>query len=719
MTPIPLVGCRPEPLGAYLKALGVMRLVSEQVDPSTRGWWQGDTFQLESTLHADELRTFLLKNYRPTPVLSPWNKDAGFKEGNSSATATLSALETDSDPRFGPYRTSIAAVRKVRDDPRWPALDKRQQVSLLRNNLPDEALDWLDAAIVLRTKKPAFPALLGAGGNFGRLELSPTFIARVRQVLATSPKESAASAAWLRASLYEEGSPALRADPIGQFAPGSAGGLRATGVGLAKPVSNPWDFVLIIEGSMLWSSGVARRLGSTESLASIPFTVAPSAAGQASLSARERPRAELWAPLWSHPMGLPELRRLFAEGRISWGNRQARSGSDAVRAIQTLGVDAGVDTFVRHVVADRMGQSPLAVAVGRFEVLNRPTVAVTATIDRWADEFIRAARGPRAPTSMGAAATALEHATFAARSGAPADLQQLLVAVADAEQVAGQTERRRAESEISPVPWVPARDWLTALDDGSPELRLAASLAVARDDGVTGTSVNAGVLRTLLRPMTPVGRRGDRFARVAWSHREAPVAGFGRRPLINVLGDALVARSEAQRSVTYDYEEIPGGGEPWFPAALNAKSGDAEALAADAVDLDRFGRLLRALLLLQPEPRFDGPPWRATEQTRSRPDPAWRLLAPFYSRHPLPMNQGNPSVRLRPRTSWARRLVAGDVEGVLADALLRWRLAERPTNYRRSSAATLARMANGPRLAAALLTCPPPGDLRRAAKAVT
>jgi CRISPR-associated protein Csx17 len=34
-----LRGCTPEPLMSYLKALGILRLVSEQKDNNTRGWW--------------------------------------------------------------------------------------------------------------------------------------------------------------------------------------------------------------------------------------------------------------------------------------------------------------------------------------------------------------------------------------------------------------------------------------------------------------------------------------------------------------------------------------------------------------------------------------------------------------------------------------------------------------------------------------------------------
>ena len=37
-----LPGCTPEPLMAYLKALGILRLVREQKDSNARCWWEND-----------------------------------------------------------------------------------------------------------------------------------------------------------------------------------------------------------------------------------------------------------------------------------------------------------------------------------------------------------------------------------------------------------------------------------------------------------------------------------------------------------------------------------------------------------------------------------------------------------------------------------------------------------------------------------------------------
>src|SRR5260370_42561854 len=62
----------------YLKALGVLRLVSEQKDGEARGYWRDGIFVLEATLDPNGLLTFFLQQYSPTPLLAPWNGGSGF-----------------------------------------------------------------------------------------------------------------------------------------------------------------------------------------------------------------------------------------------------------------------------------------------------------------------------------------------------------------------------------------------------------------------------------------------------------------------------------------------------------------------------------------------------------------------------------------------------------------------------------------------------------------
>lgn len=710
-----LAACRPEPVGAYLKALGVLRLLSIQRDHAARGWWHGDVFEIETSIDADGLVAFFLQEYRPTPVLSPWNEDAGFKEGNSTATKTLHAVENSDDPRLAPYREAISVVRSVRDQASWQILDKEQQVSLLRNRLPDDALDWLDAAVVLRSDRPAFPALLGSGGNFGRLELSPNFMDRILRVLEPTPKAATRSQEWLRSALFDEGAPQLRTDAIGQFDPGAAGGVRADAVGGGKSMTNPWDFILTIEGSVLWASGVSRRLGGTTSMASVPFTVEPSLVGQASLSVGESAKAELWAPLWDEPLGLAGLRRLFAEGRISWSAGQAKSGLDATRAIFTLGVDAGLSGFVRHLVAERHGQSTLAVPIGRFPVDVRPGVAVQASLDPWVERLRRAASGRSAPVSLVRDAHRVQQAMFDAASGTATDLQALLIAVATTEATLAHSARARAYGPVPPVGWLPAEEWLPALDDGSIEVRLAAAVALARDEAVKDPKL--GLVRSIVRPVElRSGKGGDRYAWIDWGPGEPAVGGLGTRQVTDVLADVLVTRSMAER-VDRAHDDVGRGVEPWFPAAFDAQPGDAETFASGQVDHARLSDLLSALLLLSPQPSRVRHQWGSDVARRRAVVPAWRLLAPFYSRHRLPL----PSdlTRLRPELDWAQRLRRGDVAGVVGEVIVRWAQAGVPTIYNRRAAAVIAEQTSGPQIVAALACGATRADVRQAMDAVS
>ena len=99
-----LKGCSPAPLALYLKAIGILRLVAEQVDPDARGWWQDEQFCLLTKLDATELERFFLEVYAPTPFLSPWNKGSGFYKENDPG---LAPVENSVAARFGRFRDAV------------------------------------------------------------------------------------------------------------------------------------------------------------------------------------------------------------------------------------------------------------------------------------------------------------------------------------------------------------------------------------------------------------------------------------------------------------------------------------------------------------------------------------------------------------------------------------------------------------------------------------
>ena len=135
MNDVALIGCRPEPLASYLKALAVLRLVSEQKDPEARGCWKNGEFHLQSTLDSPSLIDFFVDSYSPTPIVSPWNGGSGFYEGDD--TAGRDAILKSDDPRLGPYRSAITAILS------WPEMPRADlAIESLIHSLEAELVGW-------------------------------------------------------------------------------------------------------------------------------------------------------------------------------------------------------------------------------------------------------------------------------------------------------------------------------------------------------------------------------------------------------------------------------------------------------------------------------------------------------------------------------------------------------------------------------------------------
>ncbi len=105
---VPLSGCTLEPMAAYLKALAVLRLVSEQADAEAKAWWKNSLFFLESSLDEPALVEFFLHEYKPTPIVAPWNGGSGFSEGDSREG--IDAILNTGSGRFAEYKATINEI---------------------------------------------------------------------------------------------------------------------------------------------------------------------------------------------------------------------------------------------------------------------------------------------------------------------------------------------------------------------------------------------------------------------------------------------------------------------------------------------------------------------------------------------------------------------------------------------------------------------------------
>ena len=493
---IALPGCTPEPLMGYLKALGLFRLVATQADPAARLSWANGVAVLHTTLDRAGLLDFFVNRYCPTPVLAPWNGGGGFQGGGEGP---VEAVARGTSPRFAEYRDTITALRQF--PPMDAAFPKERLLERCRNELPDAAVAWLDACVVLGEERVGYFALLGTGGNDGRLDFTSNFLQRLEDVIALdadadAPKNSDDA---LKAALFADTLVTLTDAAVGQFNPGGVGGPNG-GQRKFEAASrvNPWDFVLMVEGALLFAGSVARRLNATGvGRAAFPFTVESVAVGYGSSAAKEETsdgsRAELWLPLWDRPFTFPEARQLFGEGRAQLGRRQAKNAVEFGLAVNLLGVSRGVTAFARYGFLKRNGLAFLASPLGRVPVTPRPQARLLddPSLRDWVDRLRRACNDKdKTPARYQAALRDIDRATFAfavrSESGNDAkSLVEVLRALGRAERTLAKGLAFCADKFVKPLAGLSA-DWLALADDGSDVFRLAASLAGVRGEGKVG-----------------------------------------------------------------------------------------------------------------------------------------------------------------------------------------------------------------------------------------
>jgi len=529
--PIVLSGCSPTPLVSYLKALGILRLLSSAAnsvqenaaDPNARGWWQNETFLLATRLDRDDLIRFFLEQYAPSPIISAWNGRAGFLEGDEGSVSKrtgailMREIEQSQASRLMLMRKTIDFLRQnhslarldnlsarakklgkmMKDssgDRKHDLQDEKRNVEKYRKELKNELLlslrsttraahvSYIDACFVLATDQMAAP-ILGSGGNDGSRDFGVNFAEHIKDLFdfgngnpADRSCEELEAAFWGKAGRLES------RGTMGQFGPGQ-GGPNATVGFFGKNPLNSWDVVLAMEGTLVFGGAITRQWGATgQSRAAFPFTFRPSQAGSGALSSEDSnpPRAEIWSPLWSKPASVSELQVVFGEGRLTLGSRTARTGLDAARAVARLGISRGISGFERYSMIQPDGRTPYqATPLGRISTPDRPQQDLSRDLDvgNWWQRVQRLVGNQnkvpaRARQTVRRLADALFVITDTRRAAGGA--RSALVALGDF--VSWLVTSPEIMGKLDPPPRL-SSGWIRGADDGSPEFRIAAVLA--------------------------------------------------------------------------------------------------------------------------------------------------------------------------------------------------------------------------------------------------
>lgn len=575
-------------MAGYLKALGVFRLLAEQAKQEVKGCWEAGVFVLDTNMSKNDIHSFFLNDYAPTPIVSPWNGGSGFYQGDNMVG--IKAVLNSGDVRFDPYRQVIMDIRSWPEMPKsyerikeitialkdlidksslgkkrndlekllnnictnlepnnqvsglqiseefslieleensrntngerkkaykslWSAVKKGRTecvrsergenkdslLSICRSRLPEKFLSWFDAAIALKSDgSPSYNGILGTGGNDGNLDLSNNFMLRLAELLINN--EPGPAGEFLEASLFSIPASNLVKASVGQFDPGRAGGFNQGAAVESKNFKiNPWDFVLMLEGATLFSGSVSRhKQADAAGQAALPFMVGLSGVGYPSSNIDEEGRAEAWLPTWTNPAGYPEIRHLFGEARSSVGRRASQTGLDFARSLSTLGVDRGLDGFVRFALLKRRGDSFIALPAGSLPVHYQPDVRLLDDLDpiiRKIDGFLRGVENP--PAGLKSARRQLYEAMFAcSQQPDPSRFSNLVRALGRFESLIAQQDHSKQTSLARPLSGL-RPVWIQKCDDGGIEVRLAAALASI------GAGCGVGPIRSNMSGVAP------------------------------------------------------------------------------------------------------------------------------------------------------------------------------------------------------------------------
>lgn len=627
-------GCAPVPLAHYLKALGIIRLVAEQLDKDVRGWWDGDHFKLATRMSRMELEEFFLRKYRPTALIAPWNRGSGFYTNKP----VLKSMEDSNAPRFAPIREAIKASRphlekllqadrsiriikaeskkrgigrtdrkKLKDSTEYKSRLRNAEkefsqlkdnlIPLLRSEWRGGHREWLDAAMILTNDGPEYPVLLGTGGNDGRLDFTLNFMNMLNRVFNPDdgrPRDP--SHAWFAASIWGAPTPqSLIDEPVGQYLPGTSGGANNSNSPKSDGVVNPVDFILMLEGAVMFTLHATRRLGSASPFRiASPFVVSLHGAAYASASEKdEKQKKEQWMPLWSRPSTYPEMRRLLAEGRAQIGDRAAREPLDLARSIKSMGTARGIRAFQRYGYLERNGRSTLAVPLGTIAAFDDRSELLSCLddIDVWLRRLRREARSRHAPNRLISAERHLANRVFAVINDPdkPEAWQRMLFCMGEMERLMA----RGSGFAAQPIP--PLRpEWVTASNDNTAEFRLA--LAFALQSYARPANKRDSIRRHWIPLVHSNAARPPRFAvsdtgLITKPDVRQEVVMRGHRGVDDAI--ALVERRLVEAS-QWGMRRLPLDTETHTWAGV----ADLAALLSDGVDIDRALHLARPLMAL-------------------------------------------------------------------------------------------------------------------------
>jgi len=407
MPVLQLKGCHYEPLGDYLKALGIFRLIAEQLDPTARCWWKDGIFHLwlngdayypldgctckipsDQASEAERqawLQEWFLNSVEISPFLLPWQSRSGFFSQKGEA-AKLICKDTHQLQKLAQTMVDLSHVyeQPVQAARQWFEKDrdegntqKNDLIRLIRNLVRNPSMiQFCDALATFRKNpkqadNPTWQPFMGKAGAAESSGHSGTAWLKALEKCFQSPGSKSKEAS--SSSLFDNNFPILEDEfslgifwPVGKDDPNLAQNLKGGRLG------NPWNVVFLFEALPFLAGSLSRKISAKKAVPTFPFFTTATLGGHPSLSTdddREGAspcKGELWMPIWNRPASPADLETLFSEGRIGTHGTKLNRGRDFVSALSRFGARKGIASFSRFGVFDRSGSGTQTTRIAAY-----------------------------------------------------------------------------------------------------------------------------------------------------------------------------------------------------------------------------------------------------------------------------------------------------------------------------------------------------------------
>ncbi len=415
-----LKGISDRPMGSYLAALGIMRVIERHVDEKAEFYWQGSDFYISTNdVPESELIERLLASYEAMVAFNPWNKSSGIeinkKTGTLSYVGSIAQIANSKSRRTQKIRELLPEFWQLIDEYKIQGAnfsypEKAEKLSFMQqciSRITHPAWrKWADATVILMeitdkkgatSIKPKYPALLGSGGNVGAVDIAENYYSAVNVLFDPQTGEPAANAtACFAKAIFGTNSgevteskevKALHLFPHQDYKLDFALAKNydyAPSGGSSASTVNPAMMLLASEGLVTFSGHAAGGGGETDTgkpllgreLAKYSLIVATSGASTdlVSLDERKSFAEEYFLPLWTEPQTYDRLQiSLFNSPLTSEAQfflpRQVSDGTDFIQILQEWAIKNKISgKFARYSMLPRKGQSNFAVMLETVHV---------------------------------------------------------------------------------------------------------------------------------------------------------------------------------------------------------------------------------------------------------------------------------------------------------------------------------------------------------------